>query len=56
MMFPKNFFDSDEKQFFNDFFKSSKFAAIFSTIRIIQKLDWSREVGSGTNIPLKPSD
>ena len=58
MTFPKAFFDSDEKRFFYDFFKCSKFAAIlFHTFALVSsRLDWSRDVGSGTLIPLKLSD
>ena len=58
MTFPEAIFSFRRKPIFYDFFfKSSKFAAIVPPFALASsRLDWSRDVGSGTLIPLKPSD
>ena len=55
--FGKNFFDSDQKRFFYDFFVFEicrHFVPPFALVS--SRLDWSSGVGSRTLIPLKPSD
>ena len=52
-----NFLIPTKTDFYDFFFKSSKFAAIVPPFALASsRLDWSRDVGSGILIPLKPSD
>ena len=48
------YFDSDQKRFFQVFEICRHFVPPFALIS--SRLDWSRDVGSRTLIPLKPSD
>jgi len=54
---PEEFFDPDEKQFFMIFLSLRNLAPFVSPFALISsRLDWSRDVGSRTLIPYKPSD